>query len=100
LFSPPCGVPTGSVNTDAVLSRFTDQGQISPWARDAVAWAVHNGLMDGTSATTFAPFGPVLRGELAALCHRFTVRFMPLAVLNNTATLLPRALLFEYELVS
>ena len=70
----------------SVLNRFTDQHQIHSWAREAVAWAVQSGLMAGTSPTTFGPLDPILRGEIAAISHRYTVRLAPLAVAENTAS--------------
>lgn len=38
---------TGINNADEILSRFSDAGRISSWARNAVAYAVQNGLVVG-----------------------------------------------------
>jgi len=37
------------------LSRFSDAGSISSWAKQAVAYAAANGLIAGTTTTTFSP---------------------------------------------
>ena len=58
------GAPT------AAASSFTDvpAGQ---WYTDAVAWAAANGIVNGTSATTFAPNDPVTREQFAAILYRY-----------------------------
>ena len=56
----------------AAASSFTDvpAGQ---WYTDAVAWAAANGIVNGTSATTFAPNDPVTREQFAAILYRYAV---------------------------
>ena len=56
----------------AAASSFTDvpAGQ---WYTDAVAWAAANGIVNGTSATTFAPNDPVIREQFAAILYRYAV---------------------------
>lgn len=39
----------------ANIDKFTDQGQVSPWAVDGVGTLAANGIMAGTSATTLSP---------------------------------------------
>ena len=58
------GAPT------AAASSFTDvpAGQ---WYTDAMAWAAANGIVNGTSATTFAPNDPVTREQFAAILYRY-----------------------------
>ena len=58
------GAPT------AAAGSFTDvpAGQ---WYTDAVAWAAANGIVNGTSATTFAPNDPVTREQFAAILYRY-----------------------------
>ncbi len=48
---------------------FTDVAE-SAWYYDAVVYAYENGLMDGTSATTFAPAMNTTRAMLATLIYR------------------------------
>ena len=38
----------------------------------AVAWANQNGIVSGTSATTFSPDSPIIREQLAAIICRYT----------------------------
>ena len=51
-------------------SSFTDvpAGQ---WYSDAIAWAQENDIVAGTTATTFSPFQPVTREQMAAIFYRY-----------------------------
>ena len=40
------------------------------WFSDAIAWAVENGITNGTSKTTFAPNSPVTREQMATFFSR------------------------------
>jgi hypothetical protein len=53
------------------LAKFTDAGDVSEWARDAVTWAVGAELINGRTATTLAPKGSATRAEVAAVLRRF-----------------------------
>ena len=56
----------GGYKVDAELSpsgKFSDRGSISPWAMDAVDWAIHNGFLDGYTANTLAPQNAATRAE-------------------------------------
>lgn len=53
------------------MSRYTDTGDISEWAKDAVEWSVGIGLMKGTSETTIAPKDAASRAEVAQLIKNF-----------------------------
>jgi len=55
----------------ADLSVFTDAGQISGWARDAMSWANASGLVTGRTPTALAPQGTATRAEAAAMLMRF-----------------------------
>ncbi len=48
---------------------FTDVD--TGWYYDAVLWAYENGIVTGTSATTFAPNGDVTREQMATFLYRF-----------------------------
>lgn len=50
--------------------RFLDAGETSPWANDAVRWAVGIGLMQG-DGTYLNPKGEALRAQVAAIVMRF-----------------------------
>ncbi len=51
-------------------SSFTDVAE-DAWYADAVAWASEQGVVNGTSATTFSPNDSVTREQMAALLHRY-----------------------------
>lgn len=49
---------------------FTDL-QAGQYYLDAVAWAFQNDIVDGVSATTFAPNDPITREQMAAILYRY-----------------------------
>ena len=49
---------------------FTDV-EAGAWYADAVAWAAANDIVNGTSATTFAPNSPITREQMAAILYRY-----------------------------
>ncbi len=53
------------------LSRFTDSGEISPWAVDAFRWAVEKGLIKGRSGELLAPGDTAKRAEAAELLMKY-----------------------------
>ena len=53
------------------LSVFTDAGQVSDWAEDALVWANGAGIITGMNATTLNPQGNAARAQVAAMFHRF-----------------------------
>lgn len=53
------------------LSRFTDAGQVSPWAAEALSWANARGLVSGTPENRLLPQGGATRSQTAAILHRF-----------------------------
>ena len=59
----------GKPAVDAV-SGFSDVSSGSYYA-DAVAWAKANGIVNGTSETTFSPNEPVTREQTAAILYRY-----------------------------
>lgn len=50
-------------------SPFTDLTK--NWYKDAVAWAFEQGIVNGKTATTFAPNAPITRQEIAAILYRY-----------------------------
>ena len=50
-------------------SKFTDLTQ--DWYKKAVSWAAANGVITGTSASTFSPDEPVTREQVAAIFYRY-----------------------------
>ena len=52
------------------LNAYTDAGQISTYAREAMSWAVAAGLVNGRTASTLVPQGTATRAEVATLLMR------------------------------
>ncbi len=50
-------------------SKFTDLTQ--DWYKKPIAWAAANGVITGTSASTFSPDEPVIREQIAAIFYRY-----------------------------
>ena len=60
------GSPKATLAGDA----FSDTGEIASWARDAVAWAVQQGILTG-SGGMLRPKGNVTRAQAAEILMRF-----------------------------
>ena len=61
----------GNVTGKADLLGYTDTAQISPYAREAMAWARAKGLINGTDWGGLHPGGYASRAETAAILMRF-----------------------------
>ncbi len=59
----------GQPQVDSSSLPFTDV-PVDAFYRNAVAWAVDQGITEGTSPTTFAPLVPVTRGQLVTFLYR------------------------------
>ena len=53
------------------IAGFSDAGEVSAYARDAVKWAYGIGLIEGRTATTLAPKGTATRAEVATILMRY-----------------------------
>ena len=60
----------------ADLSGYEDEGQISGWSKDAMAWASAEGLILGVSDTIMDPGGRADRSQVAAILMRFCQRYV------------------------
>ena len=49
---------------------FTDV-EANQWYTNAVAWAAENGVVNGTTPTTFDPNAPITREQMAAILYRY-----------------------------
>lgn len=58
-------------NADANLAAFADANTVSSYAVPAMNWAVKNGLISGTSATTLSPNGSATRAQVATILMRY-----------------------------
>lgn len=60
-----------NITASGDLSAFTDAGEISAWAQEAMKWAVGSGLMNGKGNGIIDPKGTATRAEVAAMLHKF-----------------------------
>lgn len=60
-----------STGAGASLTSFGDEVQISPWAREAMAWAVSAGVLSGTPEGSLNPAGTATRAEAAVMVNQF-----------------------------
>ena len=58
------------------LHDFTDADRVSPWAMDAVRWAVAEGLLCGRGNGVLDATGRITRAEAAAILMRFMQSFV------------------------
>lgn len=61
---------------NGTLSKYKDQGEIATWARESVAIAIEQGLMNGVSETTFSPKTNATRAQSAVIMYRFYEKFI------------------------
>ena len=59
------------VSAQADLSGFPDAGDILPYAQEAMAWAVAEGLLQGFEDGTLRPQGNATRAQIATILMRF-----------------------------
>jgi hypothetical protein len=62
---------SGEPGAGANLGAYSDSGEISDWAANAMAWAVGKGLINGRTLTTLEPSGTATRAEAATLLQRW-----------------------------
>lgn len=61
----------GSPAVNGTLT-FTDSANVSAWARNAMIWAVQNGILDGVGGNRLNPKGTTTRAQAAAIFMRFS----------------------------
>lgn len=59
---------------------FTDLDASQTWYHDAVKWAYQNKIVNGMSATAFAPNDEVTREQFATILYRYTGEYLGLDV--------------------
>ncbi len=62
---------TAATGQTAALSTFADASQISPYAAEAMSWAVSSGLINGVGNNQLAPEGEATRAQVATMLMRF-----------------------------
>jgi len=65
------GESTDIENADALLAVYSDAGNISAWAQEAVAWAVERGLISGTSSDTVSPGSTATRAQISVIIMKY-----------------------------
>ena len=74
---------------NVLLTRFSDTGIISSYAKDAIKWAYSVGLINGRTDTTLAPKGTATRAEVATIIQRFDEKVINgsqlTTIINNAA---------------
>ena len=65
----------GSPAVTGVANPFTDV-KTSDYYYNAIMWAYKNGVVDGISATQFAPTGDVTRQQIAAILYRYETKVL------------------------
>lgn len=53
------------------LKAFSDAAKVSPWAQNAMAWAVEAGIVTGKDGKALVPQGTASRAETSAMLWRF-----------------------------
>ena len=63
-----CGLDTSDM---ADISEFSDAGDVSEWAKNAVSWAIKTELIQGTDKNVILPGDSATRAQTAAIITRF-----------------------------
>lgn len=58
------------ISDGASLSEFEDSDKVSPYAKQAMAWSVQNGIVSGVGGNRLDPKGTATRAQAAALIQR------------------------------
>ena len=53
------------------IAGYPDAGSVANYAKDAMSWAVGNGIVQGTTSGALNPTGTASRAHFAAFLHRF-----------------------------
>lgn len=70
-----CAHLMGSINNSmASLTGYSDSRTVPASARNAMAWAVANGIVSGTANGTLNPTGTTTRAQFAVILYRFSQR--------------------------
>lgn len=57
----------------AELAKFPDEGEAAGYAKEALSWAVRNGILNSRTNGRLDPKGNAARAEAAAMLHRFAL---------------------------
>ena len=62
------GEPEGDVSA---LANYPDAASVADYAKEAMAWAIENGVIGGTTQGTLNPAGNANRAQLAVILYRY-----------------------------
>lgn len=65
------------------LSEFADASQVSPYAVDAIKWAVGMGLIRGKDNHNIDPTAPATRAEICAILNRYLEVYNKILVIDK-----------------
>ena len=65
----------GSPAISGSLSGYADGASVSDWAKDAMVWAVQEGLIQGTGGNKLSPTADTTRAQLAQILMRLDLKF-------------------------
>ena len=65
----------GSPAVSGSLSGYVDGASVTDWAKDAMVWAVQEGLIQGTGANKLSPTADTTRAQLAQILMRLDLKF-------------------------
>ena len=68
---PPLKEALGIPEEETLEDTYADSDSISDWAKNAVAWAVEEGYMNGKGENNLDPQGTATRAQCAAMLMRF-----------------------------
>ena len=66
----------GVTSHEIVLAPFSDSNKISIFAKDAIVWAIKNGVISGKNETTIAPTVTASRAEISSIVMRMDQKGM------------------------
>ena len=58
------------------LTQYADYNQVADWAKEAVSWAVANGLITPSAENTLRPADTASRAEVAGILMNFSNRYL------------------------
>lgn len=65
------------------IGKFSDAGLVTDYADEALCWAIGNGIINGTSATTLGPQQGATRAQVATMVTRFVRNVVAGAVVEE-----------------
>jgi hypothetical protein len=63
-----------SINADDILADFSDNEDVSGWARNSVSKCVETGVMTGRDGDLIAPLDNITRAEAATIVYRLLIK--------------------------